>query len=118
MILFQWVAIPILILVVLLDGRKLFQRRGAVTTRVTRASVCLLAAILIAFPRLTVTTSEWFGIGRGTDFIIYLFVLAAPTVWFRLTMQIHRLQRQVIELSRVEALRTAEFPIDPAATDS
>lgn len=105
--LFQWLTLPALAAVVVLDLRGLASRRGNMTLRIVRIIAWMMAALLIAQPTLTSTLSRQLGIGRGTDLMVYLFMLASPMVWFRMQAQTHALQRKVSELARIEAIRTA-----------
>jgi len=105
--LFQWLVLPVLTLIILLDIRGLTHRRGNVTLRLTRIAAWCMAFVLIWDPALTSMISRQLGIGRGTDLVVYVFMLFAPVVWFRMQAQTHSLQRKVIELARIEAIRSA-----------
>ncbi|WP_404310028.1 DUF2304 family protein [Neorhodopirellula lusitana] len=104
---FQHIVLPVLCGVILLDIRGLRQRRGNLTLRIVRIVAWCVAFALIAQPTLTSELSRRLGIGRGTDLMVYIFMLVAPVVWFRMQAQTHSLQRQIIRLARIEATRTA-----------
>lgn len=109
--LFQWIVLPLLTLVMLVDFQGLRKRRGNLVLRIIRLIAWCFAFVMIANPVFTTAVSQVLGIGRGTDFVVYVFMLVAPLMWFRSQAQIHGLQRQVIELARVEAIRGAQHPI-------
>ncbi|MDA8744736.1 DUF2304 domain-containing protein [Rubripirellula amarantea] len=104
---FQWIVLPCLAVIVVLDVRGLAQRRGNVVPRVIRILAWCAAFLLIVNPPLTSKISQFVGIGRGTDLVVYVFMLVAPVVWFRIQTQTHSLQRQIIRLARIEATRNA-----------
>jgi len=51
-------------------------------TRSLRILVWLAAAVAIAWPRLTTELAIVLGIGRGTDLVLYIFILAFLAVAF------------------------------------
>ncbi|MEM6366519.1 MAG: DUF2304 domain-containing protein [Planctomycetota bacterium] len=110
--LFQWIVLPLLALVMIFDMQGLRKRRGNFVLRVARMIAWSLAFVMIANPAFTTAVSRFLGIGRGTDFVVYVFMLVAPLMWFRSQAQIHGLQRQIVELARVEAMRNARHPND------
>ena len=107
--LFQCIVLPLLALLVFLDARGLKRRRGNAVTRAIRMMSWIAAALLIANPMLTSRLSELLGIGRGSDLVVYLFMLAAPLIWFHMQAQLHSVQRQMTQLARIEAIRGASF---------
>lgn len=114
--LFQWLVLPSLAFIIFLDIRGLLQRRGNATSRLIRIASWCVAFVLVWEPTLTSAISKQLGIGRGADLVVYLFMLSAPIVWFRMQAQTHSLQRKVIVLARIEAIRAAslggEHPTD------
>ena len=106
MTLFQWVSIPLLFLIVLLDVRGLLARRGKPFIRIGRMGMCILAALLIWLPGVTSTIATAAGIGRGTDLLLYLMLLVMPLAWFRIQTDKFLFERRLVALAREEALRT------------
>lgn len=105
--LFQWIILPLLVAIIILDLQGLQKRRGNLVLRVSRSLAWCVALVMIANPVLTSEISHFLGIGRGTDLVVYVFMLVTPLLWFRSQAQIHGLQRQVIALARIEAKESA-----------
>jgi small membrane protein len=107
MTLFQWVAIPLLAFVVLLDFRAYLSTRRFIF--VVREFVWISAILLIRFPQVSSELAQIFGIGRGTDLVVYAFMLSATVFMFHLYGRNYTLRRDVVELARRDALRSATF---------
>jgi hypothetical protein len=82
--------------------------------RCLRIVVWLAAAVAIAWPSLTTELAIVLGIGRGTDLVLYLFILAFLGVAFLFYSQMVRMRRQLTQLIRDAAIRDARqgHPID------
>jgi len=107
---FQWIAVPLLGLLFLLDLRRLLQRPGFRLDRVLRCLTWLAAAVAIADPALTVAAANAVGIARGTDLVLYVFVLVFLAVAFHLYARTVRLERQMTDLVRHIAISDARPP--------
>jgi len=120
MITFQLVVIPILLLLVCWEFYRLTQPHSRRPYRLMRIIVWLLAAGLIYNPGITGDMARVFGITRGTDLVIYLFMLATPFVLFHLYAKQFAIQRDLVILARRDAIRQA-VPgegLNPSKTDS
>jgi small membrane protein len=60
--------------------------------------------LLVIYPNLATWIANLFGIGRGADLLLYLFVVLGLFFAVTITSEIKRLQRQVTELVRFIAL--------------
>lgn len=60
--------------------------------------------LLVIYPDLATWIANLFGIGRGADLLLYLFVVLGLFFAVTITSEIKRLQRQVTELVRFIAL--------------
>lgn len=107
MTLFQWAAIPLLALIVLLDFRAYISTHRLIF--VIREVVWITAILLISFPQVSSSLAQIFGIGRGTDLVVYAFMLSATVFMFHLYGRNYTLRRDVVELARRDALRSATF---------
>jgi hypothetical protein len=110
MILFQWLALPLLALAFLADFARIFRVPGWRRFYALRAALWAAAAIAIADPALTSRVANQIGIGRGADLVLYLFVLAFVVVSLLFYAALQRQQRQITELVRVLAIQRAERP--------
>ncbi len=111
---FQWIAVPLLGLLCLLDLRRVLQRRSFRFDRLLRCLTWLAAAIAIADPELTVAIAHAVGIARGTDLVLYVFVLVFLAVAFHLYARTVRLERQMTDLVRHIAVSEAQPPLPRA----
>ncbi len=112
--LFQWLTVPPLAALALLDlSRALFRRPRFRTDLLVRAVVWSAGAAVIADPLITVRIAGAIGIGRGTDLVFYVFALAFLGTSFFFYSRMVRMQRQITELIRHIALREAEHRPPP-----
>ena len=64
------------------------------------------AVVVVAFrPETTMAAAHVFGVGRGADFAIYLALLLAFFLLFKLFARIEELERQLTRFVRAEALK-------------
>lgn len=106
--LFQWVVLPILLLLVVLELVALVRGRERRRFVAMRLLVWTVAAVAVGLPDTTSSVARVLGIGRGTDLVVYLFLLAFIATSFFFYSRYTLLQRQITELVRREAIREAE----------
>lgn len=107
--LFQLVVLPTILVIASLDLRSLILGRISQATWLARLICWVVATVLVFNPAIATRISSSLGIGRGADFVIYVFMLVSPIVWFRTQTQLHSIRSQVVYLARVEAIRGATF---------
>ena len=66
------------------------------------------AAILVLFPDLTTLIARILGVGRGTDLLLYVSLIAGLHVALLLYMRTRELERKITEQARATALRNAQ----------
>ena len=76
--------------------------------RLLRCGAWVLTAVAIARPEWIGMAAAAIGIGRGADLVLYLFVLAFLVLSFYFYAKYLRLQRQITELVRQQAIREAQ----------
>jgi len=103
---FQWIMLPVLVVVVMAELARFVRDRRR--SRLVRTVVWIAAAVLIADPASATSLARLVGIGRGTDLVFYVFMLVTPAVLFHLYSQQFRMRQDIVLLARREALRTAE----------
>ena len=103
--LFQWITISGLGVLALLEARAYLKNRQPI--HVLREFVWLSAIVLILFPWLTTRVAGLLGIGRGTDLVFYAFMLLSTGGFFHFYGRTYVMRRDLVELARREALRTA-----------
>jgi hypothetical protein len=93
-----------------------FAYRGApgavslATRRVGLAATLLAAAGAVVAPGLVTALARAVGVGRGTDLVLYLFVLASIFVWIGLYRRLHDMEQRFVRLNRAIALSRASVP--------
>jgi len=118
--LFQTIAVPLLGLAAASQLFRAFSRSERHRLRhVLTAVVWLAAAATILDASITTWIAQQFGIGRGADLVLYVFVLVALAAG----MHFHsRLERQRSEMTRLvrslaidDGLRRLRDPAEPVA---
>jgi small membrane protein len=105
--LFQWVTLPVvfgLLLWELIDRRRRIASPGF---WLVRCLVWVAAGVAIADPHVVQRVATAIGIGRGTDAVVYLFVLLFVIMSFYFYWQKVLLQRQITLLVRHIAIHEA-----------
>ncbi|MHC4878581.1 MAG: DUF2304 family protein [Planctomycetota bacterium] len=102
MTVFQWIMLPVLMVVGLIELVRFARDRRRL--RLLRTVVWIVAAVLIADPDSATSLAQLVGIGRGTDFVFYVFMLVTPAVMFHLYSQQFRMRQDIVLLARREAL--------------
>lgn len=103
--LFQWITLPIVIilfvrsLIILAQGR---QPRGMALLGVL---VWLAAGIAIIWPNLTIQLARLLGIGRGADLILYLLAITYIVSMFYIYNRFRKLETNITEIVRQLAIR-------------
>lgn len=64
-------------------------------------------AFSVLFPQSTTVVANLVGVGRGTDLLLYMLVVAFMFVAIGLHQRIHALERRNTDLARELAIRTA-----------
>jgi hypothetical protein len=105
--LFQWTTLPLLAGVLAVELVALRRGRPGRAMRLFRCLVWLTAILAIAHPGLTQEMADLVGIRRGTDLVLYLFILAflGTTLYFYASQV--RLRRELTEMVRHVAIQEA-----------
>lgn len=76
--------------------------------------LCVLGAFTVLFPEDVTRLANLVGVGRGTDLVLYILVLAFLLVSIRLYQRVHELQHQLTLVARAlavhEGLSTGTHP--------
>jgi hypothetical protein len=68
----------------------------------------LMAIVFVLFPNLTTAIARSLGVGRGTDLLLYLSLIAGVYVILLLYRKLRDLERKLTEQIRATALRDAQ----------
>lgn len=78
--------------------------------RLALLGLVALGLFLIAFPDVTTEVARLLGVGRGTDLLLYLWIVAGGFALLLLYARIRRVERKLTLLTRELALRDAQGP--------
>lgn len=104
--------IKVLLLLGLLSAFAYALRAGTSSThlalrRVAGGCVLVVGAISVVFPSLVTSMANFVGVGRGTDLVLYIFLVVSLFVWVGMYRRIHELERRLLKLSRRYAVDSA-----------
>lgn len=90
---------------------QIFQRRKngllSITGTVFWILLWLLAILAVLLPQATQVVASYFGIGRGTDFVVYVSFAIMFFVLFRLHIKLESMQRDITKIVRKDSLEDA-----------
>jgi hypothetical protein len=66
-------------------------------------------------PQHTTMVANWLGVGRGTDLLIYVWIILSFAVGLNLNFKVRAARREITEVTRALALATAREPGPPRA---
>lgn len=84
--------------------------RSALFDRLIASLLFCTAMFFVLFPEATVVVAHKLGVGRGTDLILYVFVLLFSFLALLFYSKLHRLEKLHTELARAIAIRDARKP--------
>ena len=113
MILFQFLLIFGVIIAALLIGRFLPGDRSLALKRILALLFAAGAVFAIIFPDALTIIANFFGVGRGVDFLLYLFILATLLFAAAMVRGKARSDARVTELARAVALLEARLVEQP-----
>ncbi len=84
---------------------------GMQTAMVTCGAIVGLT--LVIFPQLASYAARLMGVGRGTDLLLYVSIIAGLFVFAHLYFRSKHQERQIVELTRALALQASGSTGDP-----
>lgn len=111
--LFQLVAVPLMIVMLLLSARGLFQR-ARMLTALFWTLLWLSAVVAVIYPDDTTRIAQAVGIRRGADLLMYCSVLGFTGGFYAVSLRLRQLSREITLLTRELALLQA--PQRPVAS--
>ena len=73
--------------------------------RVAGIGITILGVVAVLFPDTTVWAAQLVGVKRGTDLVLYIFVMTFLFTTLASFQRMHRLENQLTQLAREVALR-------------
>jgi small membrane protein len=98
----------LLSLVVVATGHDILRyRQNKIDTRgfLLWLGLWFCAIVVIVFPNSTMVMARFFGIGRGTDFVIYTSIILILYFLFRIYVHLEKVDREITQIVRTMALR-------------
>lgn len=89
------------------------RRRSRLTGKIILVGFVLVLSGFILFPATTTRIANLFGVGRGTDFLFYLFSLFILYIISLLYIRLRDQDRKITKLTRALAIRDAGGPSKP-----
>lgn len=87
------------------------ERRPATHQAVRRIALLALVplgVVSVAFPQITVWAAHLVGVQRGTDLLLYIFVMTFLFTTMACYQRLHHVESQLVELTRELALRQVQ----------
>lgn len=109
MTLFQALLIVVVIVAAALAIRFLPGERSLALKRILAIVFVIAAIIAIVFPGVLTAVANFFGIGRGTDLLLYLFIVAMLIFAVMVVRAKARSDARVTDLARAVALMEARL---------
>ncbi|MGA7617084.1 MAG: DUF2304 domain-containing protein [Thermoanaerobaculia bacterium] len=107
MTLFQWIGLPVTAMLFVFTIVVVARRRMSPRVGLAWSLLWIAAATAIAQPEITVVIAHLLGIGRGTDLVFYLAILATLFGFFALYLRMRKVETEITRLVRHLALRDA-----------
>jgi hypothetical protein len=104
---FQTLSLSVVLGALLVEAVRTARARRMTAAGLIRGLTWAAAAVAIRFPGLVQASAVRLGIHRGTDLVLYVFVMTCLFVWFYLYARYRTVQRQVTELIRRHAIEHA-----------
>jgi hypothetical protein len=73
-------------------------------------ALCIVAVLA---PTTISEVANLVGVGRGTDLVLYVFVLASLFIWIGLYRRLHDMEERFVDLARQIALGKISLPEEP-----
>jgi small membrane protein len=117
MTLFQWIAIPPLLLLLVATAAATVRGRLRLRAGLFWSLLWLGAATATRWPDLTVRAARFVGIGRGADLALYVAVGAMSIGFFLVFLRLRRIEEDLTKIVRALALKEPFEPPAPPSPD-
>ena len=107
MIWFQFLLVAAVVVVITLLLRSLRSEKSLALKRILALLAMAAAVVAIFVPNILTLVANMFGVGRGTDFLLYLFIIAAMMFAVAVIRAKARSDARVTRLARAVALMEA-----------
>jgi hypothetical protein len=108
----------ILIFVLIIFGVYVFRIRTVLTDRIILLLLACGGLVLVIQPDFSTWIANRVGIGRGTDLILYVFILFSLFYFVGISSDLKKIERQLTEVVRAQALQNPQFGNDSSGSAS
>ncbi len=103
----------ILVIIIIIFGLYVFRLRTVLTDRIILLLLACGGVVLVIHPDLSTRLANSIGIGRGTDLILYVFILFSLFYFVGISSELKKIERQLTEVVRAQALQNPQSGNDP-----
>jgi small membrane protein len=84
--------------------------RHLAVRRLLGTALLVVSGVAVLFPTLVTDLARALGVGRGTDLVLYVFVVVSAVTWLGMYRRVTELEGRLTRLVRSQALATPEHP--------
>ena len=103
--LFQYVLLALILLLLVVVNRT----KTRTYERILTVFVVLVGIVFVIFPNLPTYIANLFGIGRGADFIFYLFIIFSIFWFTSISARVRNTDKKLTEIVRTIALSSPQL---------
>lgn len=103
--LIQIILTIVLLAALVMTWRRVGQRVISVREGLAWSLLWIAAGVVIVSPQISTRVANFFGVGRGSDFVIYGSVILLFILVFKIFVALESLERKLTGLVRREALK-------------
>jgi hypothetical protein len=113
----QFVLIAAVLLLLVFFLRNHGTSRAAASVKIGFVLFLVFGIVAVLYPNAVTALANAIGVGRGTDLLTYLLIVAFAFAMINTYLRFRELQLRQARLARAVALRDAEAPSVPADSD-
>jgi hypothetical protein len=98
-----------LVIALLIFGLYVFRVRTVLTDRIVLLILALGGLVLVIHPNLSMWVANRIGIGRGTDLLLYVFILFSMFNFVGISSELKKIERKLTEVVRQQALQNPQI---------
>jgi hypothetical protein len=100
-----------LVIALLVFGLYVFRVRTVLTDRIVLLILAIGGLVMVIHPNLSMWVANRIGIGRGTDLLLYVFILFSMFNFVGISSELKKIERQLTEVVRQQALQNPQISV-------
>jgi hypothetical protein len=100
-----------LVIALLVFGLYVFRVRTVFTDRIVLLILAIGGLVMVIHPNLSMWVANRIGIGRGTDLLLYVFILFSMFNFVGISSELKKIERQLTEVVRQQALQNPQISV-------